>query len=82
MAKIISSSPVSLDPPSVEDEQPARMIVELQNLQPAFRLNGKNDLQWSQLVRTFLKGKGKLGHFLGTGSKKWKTGFDTWDEED
>ena len=30
---------------------------ELQNIQAAYRLDGKNDLKWSQLVRTVLKGK-------------------------
>ena len=43
---------------------------ELQNLQAAYRLNGKNYLKWSQLIRTFLKGKGKLSHLLGTGPKE------------
>nr|KYP68253.1 hypothetical protein KK1_021873 [Cajanus cajan] len=30
---------------------------ELQSLHTAYRLNGKNYLKWSQLVRTILKGK-------------------------
>ena len=40
---------------------------ELQNIQAAYRLNGKNYLKWSQLVRTVLKGKGKISHLMGTG---------------
>ena len=55
---------------------------ELQNLQAAYRLNGKNYLKWFQLIRTFLKGKGKLSHLLGTGSKEGDPMFSTWDEED
>ena len=51
---------------------------ELQNIQAAYRLNGKNDLKWSQLVRTFLKGRGKLSHLLGTGPKKGDSKFDAW----
>ena len=43
---------------------------DLQNIQPAFRLNGKNYLKWSELIKTFLKGKGKLNHVLGTGPKE------------
>ncbi|KAK2966236.1 hypothetical protein RJ640_008219 [Escallonia rubra] len=39
-------------------------------------------MKWSQLVRTFLKGKGKLSHLLGTGPKKGDPRFDAWDEED
>ncbi|KAK3014800.1 hypothetical protein RJ639_009131 [Escallonia herrerae] len=49
---------------------------------PVFRLNGKNYMKWSQLVRTFLKGKGKLSHLFGTGPKKGDPGFDAWDEDD
>jgi hypothetical protein len=55
---------------------------DLQNIQPAYRLNGKNYLKWSQLVRTFLKGRGKLSHLLGTGPSKDDPKFATWDEED
>ncbi|XP_022761888.1 uncharacterized protein LOC111307857 isoform X2 [Durio zibethinus] len=55
---------------------------ELQNIQAAYRLNGKNYLKWSQLVQTFLKGKGKLSHLLGTGPEKGDQKFEAWDEED
>jgi hypothetical protein len=55
---------------------------DLQNIQAAYRLNGKNYLKWSQLVRTFLKGKGKLNHLLGKGPKPEDPKFDAWDEED
>ena len=55
---------------------------ELQNLQVAYQLNGKNYLKWSQLIRTFLKGKGKLSHLLGTCPKEMYPTFEAWDEED
>ncbi|XP_022768068.1 UDP-sugar pyrophosphorylase-like isoform X4 [Durio zibethinus] len=55
---------------------------ELQNIQAAYRLNGKNYLKWFQLVQTFLKGKGKLSHLLGTGPEKGDPKFEAWDEED
>ena len=55
---------------------------ELQNIQPSLRLNGQNYLKWSQFVRTFLKGKGKLSHLLGTGPKPEDPKFAAWDEED
>ena len=38
---------------------------EYQNLQPSFRLNGQNNLVWSQHVCTFLKGKDMLSHLIG-----------------
>ena len=55
---------------------------DLQNIQATYRLNGQNYLKWSQLVRTYLKGKGKISHLLGTGPKLGKPNFDAWDEED
>ena len=58
---------------------PAR---ELQNIQPGLHLKGKNYLKWSQFVRTFVKGKGKLSHLLRTGLKPNDSQFVAWDEED
>ncbi|RVX08315.1 Retrovirus-related Pol polyprotein from transposon RE1 [Vitis vinifera] len=55
---------------------------ELQNIQAAYRLDGKNYLKWSQLVRTVLKGKGKISHLMGTGPKPGDPHFEAWDEED
>ena len=48
----------------------------------SYRFNGKNFLKWSQVVRTYLKGKGKLSHLLGTGPARTDSGFAAWDEED
>lgn len=45
-------------------------------------MDGKNYLQWAQIVRTFLKGKGKLSHLEGTGPRQGDPKFQTWDEED
>ena len=55
---------------------------DFQNMQAAYRLNEKNYLKWSQFVRTYLKGKGKLSHLLGTGPKKGDPKFEAWDEAD
>ena len=57
-------------------------IGELQNLQAAYRLTEKSYLQWSQLVWTFLKSRGKLSHLLGTGPKSKDPKFQSWNEED
>ena len=48
----------------------SQQLGELQNIQAAYRLNGKNYLKWSQLVRTVLKGKWKISHLIGTGSNQ------------
>lgn len=56
--------------------------VELQTIQAAYKLDGKNYLKWSQLIRTILKGKGKITHLLGTGPKQGDASFEAWDEED
>nr|CAN75638.1 hypothetical protein VITISV_043620 [Vitis vinifera] len=55
---------------------------ELQNIRAAYRLNGKNYLKWSQLVRTVLKWKGKINHLMGTRPKLGDPHFEAWDEED
>ncbi|KAJ1424705.1 hypothetical protein SESBI_11409 [Sesbania bispinosa] len=44
--------------------------------------NGRNHLKWAQLVRTVLKGKGKLSHLTESGPKQEDPKFTTWDEED
>ena len=62
----------------VRSQQPG----ELQNIQAAYRLDGKNYLKWSQLVRIVLKGKGKIIHLMGTGPKPGDPRFVAWDEED
>ncbi|KAJ9547058.1 hypothetical protein OSB04_019601 [Centaurea solstitialis] len=67
---------------STVEEQTARSTTELQNIQAAYRLNGKNYLKWSQLVRTFLKGKGKLGHLTEAAPGSGTKGSDVWEEED
>ncbi|TXG72633.1 hypothetical protein EZV62_001212 [Acer yangbiense] len=65
-----------------EDVMSAPSKGEMQNIQAAYRLNGKNYLKWSQVVQTFLKGKGKVRHLLGTGPKEGDPKFEAWDEED
>ncbi|TXG69702.1 hypothetical protein EZV62_004637 [Acer yangbiense] len=52
------------------------------NIQPSLCLNSKNYLKWSQFVRTFLKGKGKLSHLLGIGPDSKDLKFAAWDEKD
>ncbi|EXB36816.1 hypothetical protein L484_007878 [Morus notabilis] len=59
-----------------------QQVGKLQNIQAAYRLEGKNFLKWSQLVRAVLKGKGKISHLLGTVPKPEDPRFEAWDEED
>lgn len=54
---------------------------ELHNIQMAYRLNGNKYLKFSQLVCTFLKGKGKLSHFLGIGLRRRHARFVAWDKK-
>ncbi|GAV64449.1 LOW QUALITY PROTEIN: UBN2_3 domain-containing protein, partial [Cephalotus follicularis] len=53
---------------------------DLQNIRATYRLNEKNYLKWSQFVKTYLKGKGRLSHLLGTRPKLGDLEFDVWDE--
>ena len=55
---------------------------EIQNIQSSYGLNGKNYLQWSQVVKTFLKGKGKLSHSMNTGPAQNDPTFVKSDNED
>ena len=75
-----SEAPITI--PIGKENKATTPTKELQNIQTAYRLNGKNYLKWSQLVRTFLKGRGKLSHSLDTWPKKGDPTFETWDEED
>ncbi|TXG53747.1 hypothetical protein EZV62_019003 [Acer yangbiense] len=75
-----SSSEVASD--QNEEVVPSPGKGEMQNIQATYRLNGKNYLKWSQVVQTFLKGKGKLSHLLGTGPTKGDPKFEAWDEAD
>lgn len=65
-----------------EDVSAAQKTGDMQNIRMSYRLNGKNFLKWSQVVRTYLKGKGKLNHLLGTGPEKTDPRFAAWDEVD
>ncbi|GAV81108.1 LOW QUALITY PROTEIN: UBN2_3 domain-containing protein, partial [Cephalotus follicularis] len=55
---------------------------DLQNIKATYRLNEKNYLKWSQFVKTYLKGKGRLGHLLRIGPKPGDPELDMWDEAD
>ena len=74
----ITSEAQSQSEEVIRSQQPG----ELQSIQAAYRLNGRNYLKWSQLVRTVLKGKGKISHIMGTGPDEKDPLFGVWDEED
>ncbi|KAI3410308.1 Fe2OG dioxygenase domain-containing protein [Psidium guajava] len=75
------TTPKAIDSPSPtttqsEGDALSHMTGGLLNMRPTYRLNEKNYLKWSQFVKTYLKGKGKLNHLLGTGPKQGDPGFD------
>ncbi|KAJ1386695.1 Retrotransposon gag domain [Sesbania bispinosa] len=74
MAEIVNPTP--------ETEDKFLTAGELQNIHSAYRLNGKNYLKWSQLVRTMLKGKGKGSHLTNNAPDEKDAKFKSWDEED
>lgn len=47
-----------------------------------YRLDEKNYLQWSKIVKTFLKDRGQISHLNGTGPSENNPKFQAWDEED
>nr|KYP51534.1 hypothetical protein KK1_026561 [Cajanus cajan] len=54
---------------------------ELQNVHSAYRLNGKNYLKWSQLIKTILKAKGKVSHLIGDAPTEGDAKFKSWGED-
>ena len=62
--------------------QQSTPLVEFQNIVRSFKLNGGNYLEWSQLIKTYIKGKGKLNHLIGPVVSKDDPRFVVWDEED
>ena len=78
MSEIAKTTTTAQLEETVRSQQPG----ELQNIQAAYRLDGKNYLKWSQFVRTVLKGKGKISHLTGVGPKPRDPRFEAYDEED
>ncbi|KAK0590924.1 hypothetical protein LWI29_033270 [Acer saccharum] len=68
--------------PLTDNHGPVPPADYLPNVQPNYRLTNKNYLKWSQFVQTFLKGKGKLSHLLGSRPPKEDPKYATWDEAD
>ena len=54
---------------------------ELQNFQLSYQLNARNYLQWSQMVKDFVKGKWKLSHLMGIRPAQNDLAFVKWDKE-
>lgn len=67
---------------NTDTSNPISKTGDLQNIRVTYRLNGRNYLKWSQMVRTYLKGRGRLNHLLNTGPGKGDPAFESWDEED
>lgn len=75
MAEIVNST-------TETEDSKSQTSGELQNIHSAYRLNGKNYLKWSQLIRTILKGKGKVSHLTNAAPDAKDPKFKTWDAED
>ena len=76
MSEVAETTTTTQSEKIVRSQQPG----ELQNIQATYRLDGKNYLKWSQLVRTVLKRKKKINHLMSTGSKPGDPSFKAWDE--
>ncbi|RVW46000.1 hypothetical protein CK203_068607 [Vitis vinifera] len=62
MSEVAETTTTTQSEKIVQSQQPG----ELQNIQATYRLDGKNYLKWSQLVRTVLKRKKKINHLMTT----------------
>ena len=72
MSKVTETTTIAQSEEIVRSQQPG----ELQNIQAAYRLDGKNYLKGKG------KGKGKISHLMGTRPKPGDPRFEVWDEED
>ncbi|EXC02059.1 hypothetical protein L484_024023 [Morus notabilis] len=79
---IMSTSETTISSNPSEESDYVQKTGDLQNIRASNRLNGKNYLIWTQIVRTYLKGKGRLNHLLGKGPETKDIAFEAWDEED
>ena len=82
MFEISKATPTMTFVESYPSDQQSIGVSDLPGMHPSYRVNGRNFLQWSQLVRTFLKGRGMLGHLIGTPPKDLDPTFSAWDTED
>ena len=78
----MSTSQTTVTSSPSEEPNSIQKFGELLNIRASNRLNGKNYLKWSQIVRTYLKGKGRINHLLKPGPAKEDPTFGAWDEED
>lgn len=80
MAEITSNLPLTTSPPT-QTQTPNTYTHPVQIT--TIRLNGDNYLRWSQSVRMYIRGRGKIGYL--TGDKKAPATKDptyaTWDAE-
>ncbi|XP_039120841.1 uncharacterized protein LOC120257437 [Dioscorea cayenensis subsp. rotundata] len=67
---------------SASSMEASQLSGELHNLNTTYHLDGRNYLQWSQLVKTFLKGRGKISLLTRDSPKENDPKFQAWDEED
>jgi len=54
---------------------------DIQMLQNNYRLDGRNYLQWAQLVRATLKKRKKLNHLEGNPPTNTDPKYVDWDDE-
>ena len=75
----ITPSKISVHSDEVNSNE---MTGDLQNVRVNYKLNEKKYLKWSQFIKTYLKGKGRLNHILETCPKKGDPTFEQWDKDD
>ncbi|QHO08410.1 uncharacterized protein DS421_14g472380 [Arachis hypogaea] len=68
----------------MRDDKTTPLIIpnDLPVLQGSYPFDGRNYLQWSQLVRTTLKGRKKLNHLERNPPATTDPKYEAWDDED
>ncbi|KAG8381704.1 hypothetical protein BUALT_Bualt05G0000400 [Buddleja alternifolia] len=82
MSEVSEKTPSSMKVAAPFEQSTNNASSELQGMHYSYRLDGRNYLQWSQLVRTFLKGRGKIAHLTRPVPQTSDPAFAAWDIED
>ena len=78
------TSEISRPQPSLTEPQIARSPTEIHPVQiTTIRLNGENFLRWSQSVRMYIRGRGKIGYLTGDAKRPdaKDPAYAVWDAE-
>ncbi|KAG8391091.1 hypothetical protein BUALT_Bualt01G0151800 [Buddleja alternifolia] len=82
MSEVSEKTPSSTKNAAPFEQSTNNASNELQGMHYSYRLDEQNYRKWSQLVKAFLKGRGKIAHLTGPVPQTSDPAFAAWDIED